>query len=97
MCDNYMTDDAKFRAGLTGIADNWGAQTIDEIADNTPEQEFEDIETSCRRLVEIYNPQSVPHASEELLVRTQCKLAQKVGVVLRQKRKMEEWRDELAE
>ena len=97
MCDNYTTDDAKYRAGRKGIADKWAAMHIDEIVDNTPEKEFEDIETACSRFVEIYNPQSVPHASEELSVKTQCKLVQKVGVVLRQKKKRETWRDELAE
>ena len=95
MCDNYMTVEPKTHVGCKGIADNWGPSSIDEIVGGMQPEELEEVEKTASAFIDVYIADKIKTASPELLYKTQCRLVQRVGLILRGKQRSD-WRVELA-
>ena len=78
-----MTAEPKAQAGGKGIADNWGAKDIDEIVENMSKEELDEIEKLPSAFLGAYNGDKIPNISLELLYKTQCRLVQRLGMILR--------------
>ena len=96
LCDNYLTAEPKTRVGGKGIADNWGTGQIEEIVNNASPEELEAMEAMPPAFLDTYSQAQIPNCSAELIYKTQCKLIQRVGLVLRKEQQRSEWRAELA-
>jgi len=96
LVDNYMTLEPKSKVGGKGVADNWSAATLQELVEVFEKEELEAIEATVRNLMNLYSAECFPTASAELLHKTQCRLAFRLGAIIRG-RKRGEWRQQLAE
>ena len=98
MVDNYQTAEPVTAVMGKGIADNWCATTITEIV-RDEELELSEVETAACSLIDTYSKKLlIKHVSMEtgLLHKVRCRLASKIGAVLRDKKKRKQWRTELS-
>ena len=96
--DNYQTAEPVTAVMGKGIADNWCANTITEIV-RDEELELSEVETAACSLIDTYSKKLlIKHVSMEtgLLHKVRCRLASKIGAVLRDKKKRKQWRTELS-
>ena len=78
ICDNYSTAAPTTHVGGKGIADNWDAKHIDDIVENMPAEDLDEMEKLPAAFLAAYNEKNIPNASPEILYKTQCRLVQRV-------------------
>ena len=94
LVDNYNTESPAVSVGKKGIADNWGAKEIDDIATHWKgKPDLEQMEGYVKRMLDFYSFEKWKGVSTTLLHKKRCQLVEKVGQTLRAKKK-DGWREE---